>query len=84
MKQQTFQKILNIWKESEQTSIAKMPIVKTDSCLSFAQFEAEEFSSEQQEHIHHCNYCSRMNTLFAYKMRSRFQVKKKKRGLNKR
>ena len=64
MTQQTFQKILNIWKKSEQTSIAKMPIFKTDSCLSFAQFEAAEFSIEQKTHIHQCNYCAQMNTLF--------------------
>jgi TolA-binding protein len=64
MNQTTFEKILKLWKESEQTRIAKMPIAKTDACLSFAQFEAAEFSREQQKHIHRCNYCSRMNTLF--------------------
>ena len=64
MNQNTFGKILKIWKESEQTSIAKMPIVKTDSCLSFDQFEIAEFSNEQKEHIHQCNYCAQMNTLF--------------------
>jgi tetratricopeptide (TPR) repeat protein len=64
MNQKTFEKILNTWKEHEYQSIAKMPTEKSAACLSFAQFEAGEFSSEQQEHIHQCNYCSRMNRLF--------------------
>lgn len=64
MNQNTFEKIINIWQDHEQQSIAKMPIEKSADCLSFAQFEAANFSTEQQEHIQHCNYCSRMDRLF--------------------
>jgi len=64
MKQQTFQKILNIWKENEGRSIQAMPLDKTAACLSFAQFEAGVFSVEQQQHIKQCTYCSRMSRLF--------------------
>ena len=64
MNKETFEKILNIWKASEQKRAAKIAVEKTANCLSFAQFEAGEFSREQQEHILECNYCSRMNALF--------------------
>ena len=64
MNQNTFEKILKIWHQSEQARTAKMSPAKTESCLSFAQFEAAEFTPEQQEHIHHCHYCARMNVLF--------------------
>lgn len=64
MNQNTFEKILNIWKDHEQQSMANMPTEKTTECLSFAQFEANNFSIEQQQHIQQCNYCSRMIRLF--------------------
>lgn len=64
MNQNTFEKILNIWQAQEQQSMANMPTEKTTECLSFAQFEANNFSIEQQQHIQQCNYCSRMIRLF--------------------
>lgn len=64
MNQNTFEKILNIWQDHEQQSIANIPTEKTAACLSFAQFELAYFSAEQQQHIQQCNYCSQMNRLF--------------------
>jgi|GEM_PF-2559895 len=64
MDQKIFEHILKLWKNREEQEQQALVFSKTGSCISFEQFDAADFSIEQQEHIQQCNYCSRMNRLF--------------------
>ena len=70
MEQETFNKIIEIWKRAEQESTPASPPGKTEDCLSFMQFEeyskakGRHASDEQQRHVKSCSYCQRMVRLF--------------------
>lgn len=65
MKQETFKKILKIWKQAEEKNVSSTPLPRTEQCLSFAQLATGKFSAAQFEHISKCDYCMRKTRLFS-------------------
>jgi len=67
MEQETFDKIIEIWRRAERESTPASPLRKTEDRLSFIQFEnyaKGQYTSEQKRHVDSCSYCQRMVELF--------------------
>jgi len=67
MKQETFEKILKMWREEELKRTSEIYPAQTNGCLSFVQLEKYgkgQYTSEQKMHVEGCEYCQRMVRLF--------------------